>query len=336
MSRRDRAAGLLAAPVARYVVRRLPRWRGVLVLNYHRVGDLSASQWDRDLWSATGEALDAQLAVLAREAEVIGPDDVAAAQRERRAGRRVLLTFDDGYRDNYEIAYPLLRRHGVTATFFPVSGYLDDPCVPWWDEVSWMVRNASARELPPSEWMPEALALGDDGARDAAIKRLLTRYKQLESPATERFLEALADATGSGRCPAELASEQWMTWEMAREMRDGGMAFGGHTVTHPVLSKVTAERRAEEVGGCARRHREELGAPMRWFAYPVGSREIVTAPVKRSVGDAGVELAFSFYGGWGGFAGWDPLDVPRVHVGPSYSVELLRAALAFPRAFGRW
>jgi len=336
MSRRDQAARLLAAPAVRSVVRRAPRWRGVLVLNYHRIGDdPAASPWDRDLWSGTGEALDAQLAVLAREAEVIGPDDVAAAQRERRAGRRVLLTFDDGYRDNYEVAYPLLRRHGLTATFFPIAGYLDDPRVPWWDEVSWMVRNASATELGPSEWMPEALALGD-GSHDAAVKRLLARYKQLEAPATERFLEALADATGSGRCPTELAADQWMTWEMAREMRDGGMAFGGHTVTHPVLSRVTAERRAEEVGGCAQRHREELGAPMRWFAYPVGSREIVTDPVKRSVGDAGVELAFSFYGGWGAFAGWDPLDVPRVHVGPSYDVELLRAALAFPRAFGRW
>jgi peptidoglycan/xylan/chitin deacetylase (PgdA/CDA1 family) len=128
----------------------------------------------------------------------------------------------------------------------------------------------------------------------------------------------------------------WMTWDMARELQAGGMAIGGHTVTHPLLARVSPERRHEEVGGCARRHAQELGSPMQWFAYPVGTRAIVTEPVKRVLREHDVALGFSFYGGWGRFGEWDPLDVPRVHVGPSYSLELLRAALAFPTQFGRW
>ncbi|MGB2710613.1 MAG: polysaccharide deacetylase family protein, partial [Conexibacter sp.] len=141
ISRTDRAAAALDARWLRALLARLPLWRGVLVLNYHRVGDGSATPWDHTLWSATAEGFDAQLTFLARHAEVVGPDDLPALAAGRR-GRRVLLTFDDGYRDNHEIAYPLLRRHGLQATFFLATGFLDRPHVAWWDEIAWMVRHA--------------------------------------------------------------------------------------------------------------------------------------------------------------------------------------------------
>jgi peptidoglycan/xylan/chitin deacetylase (PgdA/CDA1 family) len=319
-SRRDRAAALLAAPGISTAARRLPRWRGVLTLNYHRVGDATGQPWDRTLWSATAEAFDAQLGVLAREAEVIAPDDVEAALRSGRRGRRVLITFDDGYRDNYEVAFPLLRRHGLPATFFLATGFLDRPHVAWWDELAWMVRRDG----------------GDAAGHDAQIAQLCERYKSLPADQAAALLDEVAERTGAGRCPAAEAAKLWMTWDHARELRDAGMRIGGHTVTHPLLSRVPAERQREEIAGCAQRLQDELGAPMRWFAYPVGSRNAFTPATQQILADHDVELAFSFYGGWGRFDHWQALDVPRVHVGPNYSSQLVFAALLAPRAFARW
>jgi peptidoglycan/xylan/chitin deacetylase (PgdA/CDA1 family) len=319
-SRRDLAAAALAQPGIRSVVRRLPRWRGVLTLNYHRVGDANGQPWDRTLWSASAAAFDAQLELLAREADVIAPADLAAALRSGRRGRRVLLTFDDGYRDNYEIAYPLLRRHGLPATFFLATGFLDRPHVAWWDELAWMVRRAG----------------GDAAGHDARIAELCARYKALPSERAAELLDEVAVQTASDRCPEGEAAELWMTWEMARELRDGGMTLGGHTVTHPLLSRVSAARQAEEIAGCAARLEQETGASMRWFAYPVGSRDAFTETTQGILREHGVELAFSFYGGFGSFEQWRPLDVPRVHVGPHYGPELLAAALALPGRFARW
>jgi peptidoglycan/xylan/chitin deacetylase (PgdA/CDA1 family) len=334
-SRRDRAADLLAAPGISAAARRLPRWRGVLTLNYHRVGDWTGQPWDRTLWSATAEAFDAQLAVLAREADAIAPDDVPAALRSRRPGRRVLITFDDGYRDNWEIAFPLLRRHGLPATFFLATGFLDRPHVAWWDELAWMVRHAAAEELTPVESLdaPLSLRVAD---HDATIAALCERYKSLPAERAAELLDEVAGQTGAGRCGAAEAQELWMTWDHARELRDGGMRIGGHTVTHPLLSRVSRERQEEEIAGCARRLERELGEPMRWFAYPVGSRDAFTPETQQLLAAQGVELAFSFYGGWGDFGSWDPLDVPRVHVGPHYRPELVFAALVAPRLFARW
>jgi peptidoglycan/xylan/chitin deacetylase (PgdA/CDA1 family) len=333
-SRRERLAAALNRPHLRGLLQRLPGWRGVLALNYHRVGDHTAYPWDRSLWSASQALFDSQLAVLAAEAEVIGPDDVETALRDGRRGRRVLITFDDGYRDNFEIAYPLLRRHGLTATFFLTTGFIDDPQVAWWDEIAWMARNGSVEMLAGGDWLPEPLPL-DPASCDASIGTLTARYKTLRSDRTEAFLDYLATATGSGRYNGHEAEKMWMRWEMAQEMARNGMTIGGHTVTHPVLSRMPAESQDAEIAGCARRIEQELGEPMRWFAYPVGAHDSFTAETQRILEKRGVELAFSFYGGLARLTRWNPLDIPRTEVGQAYSHRVLRSMLWFPRLLAR-
>jgi peptidoglycan/xylan/chitin deacetylase (PgdA/CDA1 family) len=338
--RRTRAAALVGKRPLTRLTRRAARWRGVVVLNYHRVGDRRGQPWDRTLWNADAEELDAQLGAIAGDADVIGPQELLSLSRERRPGRYIMLTFDDGYRDNYLTAFPLLRRHGLTATFFPCAGFLDDARVAWWDEIAWMVRNARresivlADEFRAGDGPAETLPLGPE--EDATIAALVGEYKALETSQAERLLGFLADATGSGRCDAAAAAELWMSWEMAREMHAAGMSFGGHTVTHPILARLSPELQEREISGCASRLQAELAEPMRWFAYPVGAPDTFTADTRRLLADAGVELAFSFYGGFARFGQWDPYDVPRVHVSPDHGPALLRATMMLPQLFARW
>ena len=327
-------AALLTKPAIKGAMRRVPGWRGVLVLNYHRIGEHATEPWDRTLWSASGDALDAQLTVLAREAEVIGPDEIQSAMLEDKRGRRVLLTFDDGYRDNYEIAYPLLRRHGLSATFFLATGFIDRPHVAWWDELAWMVRRARAGTLRADEWLPKELALSE-AASQKTIATLVARYKSLPTDRAQTFLDHVAAGTGSGRCNGDEAAKLWMTWDMAREMRDGGMTIGGHTVTHPVLSRLPPHEQEREIAQCASRLGAELDEPMRWFAYPVGGPGTFTHETQQILDEQGVELAFSFYGGVAGFSQWNPMNVPRVHVGRDSGPERLRAMVWLPQVFTR-
>jgi peptidoglycan/xylan/chitin deacetylase (PgdA/CDA1 family) len=394
LSFRDRAAAALTRLPLRGGLKLLGAWPGVLVLNYHRIGNREGQPWDRTMLNANADELDSQLATLARHAEVIGPDEVFAAMSAGR-GRRVLITFDDGYRDNYELAFPLLRRHGLPATFFLASGFLDSPRPAWWDEIAWMVRHArdqtrsteampsGGRSMPSGDGsmpsgdgsmpsggrskpsgdgsMPSGGGSMPSGGRskpsgdgsfaatslllggisfpasdeDAAIAAVIARYKTLPDGDGERLLDELAAATGSGRCGASEVKDLWMTWEMAREMHAAGMSIGGHTVTHPVLARLTPESQREEVTTCARRLHEELGVAMRWFAYPVGNPDTFTSVTREILRECGVELAFSFYGGFALPSRWDPLDVPRIHVGPVLSPQMLRAMFSRPRLFAR-
>ncbi len=309
---RDRTVATLARLPLERALQLMGRWRGVLVLGYHRIGDGAGVPWDRAMWSASAERFDDQLRALARHAEVIGPADVEAAVRAA-SGRRVLLTFDDGYRDNHELALPLLRAHGLSATFFLASAFLDDSRPAWWEEIAWMVRGGDRARA--------GAGVERAGAeQERSIAALTARYKTLSDGEGERFLDRLAHEFGCGRWAVGKGKGEgegeglWMTWDMARELRAAGMAIGGHTVAHPVLARLSRERQREEIAGCARRLREELGEAMRWFAYPVGSRDAFTAETAGLLRESGVELAFSYYGGFARPARWDPLDVPRVHV----------------------
>jgi peptidoglycan/xylan/chitin deacetylase (PgdA/CDA1 family) len=333
-----RAATVVSKVPLSTALRLLGEWPGVLVLNYHRIGRCDGQPWDPQAWSTTAEELDSQLRTLARHTQVIGPGEVSAAM-DARPGRRVLITFDDGYRDNYELAFPLLRKHSLSATFFLVTGFLDSPRVAWWDEIAWMVNRADRAMADARQRLSRSGAAGRASllpaelsfalpTRDATIAALIMRYWTLPDGDGEPFLEELGELAGSGRCDASEAVDMWVTWGMARELHAAGMSIGGHTATHPVLARLSAECQREEVTTCGRRLHEELGTPMRWFAYPVGGRDTFTPVTQRALHECGVELAFSFYGGFVRPSQWEPLDVPRMHVDPRLTPRLLHAALA--------
>jgi peptidoglycan/xylan/chitin deacetylase (PgdA/CDA1 family) len=326
------AANVLGAPWMGWLLR-LPPWRGTLVLGYHRIlEDGTETPLDPAVVSATRSDFAEQLRLIVRHLQVVGSD--ALADPGDQPARQVMLTFDDGYRDNYEVAFPVLREHGARATFFLATGFLDRPHVAWWDELAWMVRSSPREMLEAGEWLPGPVAL--DGDRRSAIGQLTRVYKALDTERTEAFLEYCAEATGSGRCPDALAKELWMTWEMAAEMRDAGMEIGGHTVTHPILARADEDRQRTEIDDCRGRLHDELGTPMRSFAYPVGLRNCFGDTTKRLLREAGVQHAFSLYGGYMPRRAADPYDVPRASIGRATDPSAFRAKLIVPRVFAQW
>jgi peptidoglycan/xylan/chitin deacetylase (PgdA/CDA1 family) len=119
-------------------------------------------------------------------------------------------------------------------------------------------------------------------------------------------------------------------------MRDAGMSFGGHTVSHAVLSRLSAERQREEIRGCAERLQAELGVVMRAFSYPVGTPDAFDATTMRLVREAGCEVAFAFDGGYARPGRVEPLAIPRMSIGPWLSTEEVIAATVLPQLFASW
>src|SRR5207253_9995701 len=105
---REAIARILRKSGVRAVLGKLDRWSGVLCLNYHRIADDRREVLDRDLWSARTDQFDAQVRFLTRHFDVIGPEDLPEVVARSR-GRYAIITFDDGYRDNYRSAFPVLK-----------------------------------------------------------------------------------------------------------------------------------------------------------------------------------------------------------------------------------
>jgi peptidoglycan/xylan/chitin deacetylase (PgdA/CDA1 family) len=314
------AAGLDRLGLGRLAATRT--WRGVVTLSYHRVA-----------FGSESHAFEQQLDLLASGCEVVTPDQLTE-QALVRSGRRVMVTVDDCYRDSYEVALPLLAARGMRATFFLVSGFLDGTATPWWDEIQWMVASSKRDRLDPSRWWQTALPLRGAGAANT-VTGLVRLRRRLPPASGAELLEHLAGATGSGRRPAECSARDFITWEQAREMAAAGMAFGGHTDSHPVLATLPEPDQRAEIERGLERIGAELGARPTTFAYPVGLQGTFTASTKAAAAAAGVRLAFGNYGGYTRSRNWDPLEVRRVSIDRDTAEPSFRWTVGLPAVFAR-
>jgi len=259
-------------------------------------------------------------------------DPVETLHAGRAPHRALAITFDDGYRDNFTHAYPVLKRHGVPGTFFVATGNLDHPRLPWWDEIAWMVRNSASDRVDLRPWRDDPVVF-DEPDREHAVRVVLRTYKSLPTADTAAFLEGVAAATGIGRYDQSRAGSLWMTWDMVREMRDGGMAIGGHSITHSLLSRMPPEAQWHEIYGCRQRLQEELHQPMDAFSYPVGSRDSFNEATRECLRRAGVRYAFTYYGGLCRFHGVDEYDMPRTMIEPYVGRHWFRSIVQLPQFF---
>lgn len=329
MMKKAIATRLLCRSGLRALLGRAIEWSGVLVLNYHRVGNGKDSPFDRGLWSADAEAFTDQIRFCKSQLDLITPDDIPRVVANG-SGRYALITFDDGYRDNYEIAFPILKAEGVPATFFITTGFVDAPLLPWWDEIAWMVRTSRQDRVELPRWIPAPISF-DEPDREEAVRTLLRAYKVMPAESTDRYLDAIAEATRSGRCGKCEGSGFWMNWEMLREMRAAGMTVAGHTVTHPILARAPRERQREEILECGTRLAEEMGEPMSYFSYPVGGPNSFNSVTHDCLREAGVRYAFSYYGGFRRFGDWNNYDVRRVAVETYLTADWFRSIVTMPQ-----
>lgn len=177
--------------------------------------------------------------------------------------RAACITFDDGYADNAEIALPILQRHGVGATFFVATGFLNGGRM-WNDSVIELVRNAPAHiDLGPLGL--GQFTLDSVASRRSAIDTLLNALKYLPLQERQERVDAMCDLLG-----ASLRKDLMMTSEQVREMHRAGMEIGGHTVNHPIVARLDrAAARAEIADGKAELE-QMIGDKVRLFAYPNG------------------------------------------------------------------
>ena len=151
-------------------------------------------------------------------------------------GASLLITFDDGYLDNYTLAYPVLRSHGVQGTFFLPTSFVATTRLPWWDEIAYIVKTSRHRQIRLAYPQPAVFDLDAGGAVRVCMD-VLRLFRQPVVTDTGRFMAGLEEACGTSR-PQGHTERRFLNWDEAREMQAHGMAFGSHTHNHEVLSKL--------------------------------------------------------------------------------------------------
>ena len=253
---------------------------------------------------------------LAENYRVISAEEalaIAASAEPRPSLKpRVLLTFDDGYASNLKRALPILREFDLQALVFVSTAFADGELL-WFQKLDLALAQASGERLTVRiagtlyDW-----PLGSLPQRRAALAELLAILKRLPWQGVQHevahLLELLNVDVERGR-PEVLDA---LTWDELRYLdRDGRLEIGGHTHTHPILARCDEPTARWEIQHSAERLRDELGHPVRWFAYPNGgATDFDSRLCAPWLAQAGYRAAFSMLNGRV-FPGSDPWQLPR-------------------------
>lgn len=288
----------------------------LLVLNYHRIGNPDDDLFDPGVFSATADQFNDQISYLKRHLSPVTLEEslpfIDGSLKGNGRRCRVLITFDDGYLDNYEIAYPILRSHGMQGVFFLATSMVGSCHVPWWDHIAYLVKTARSRRF--SLRYPADLAVDiDENGLTQSLRAILRSYKRPDNANPARFIRELAEETKGEDPPGTL--RRFLNWDEAREMTRGGMAIGSHTHSHDVLSQLQPDQQYEELSKSRAILKNKVGVDAEVLAYPVGSKTSFTNQTQKAAQDAGYQAAFSFYGGTNMQGKTFPYDVARIGIG---------------------
>jgi peptidoglycan/xylan/chitin deacetylase (PgdA/CDA1 family) len=296
----------------------------LLVLNYHRILNPADCEYDRGVISATPDEFHEQVAYFRSRFQVMGLAELSelVESGKRARGFRLMITFDDGYIDNYQYAFPILRSAGLTASFFLPTSYIGSACIPWWDQIANLLRRARNRTGEAA------------GELEDSIRRVLRIYKSPAVQDTEQFVRNLESECGVKRL--ERASPPlFMNWDQAREMAAGGMSIGSHTHSHRILSKLTADEQTEELRTSRQVLERELKCPVRSLAIPVGARDAFNSDTERALAATQYQVAFSFYDGVNRMDNLHRFDIKRTGVERDMSLARVRFKAALAASTGR-
>lgn len=300
------------------------------MLTYHRVDAPTADPWQL---SVTPENFRAQLERLrARGFALFGMAEVARLSTARDLPRRAaVITFDDGYADNLDIALPILAAHDAPATVFVTAGQVESGREFWWDGLTRVLLETP--DLPDrfeDARIGEPVSLGGESLlHDASLRRLggwtrweappsrrhaayvdlWQRLSTLEPDTRESVVDGLRRWAGVAATPDSLRRPVTGD-ELLRLAAGPGVEIGGHTWTHTPLAGLPEQTQRREIGDTARWLEARIGAPVRGCSHPHGSCDETTRAAVREAGHR-----YALAGGSGVVdAGTDLLAAPRLKV----------------------
>jgi peptidoglycan/xylan/chitin deacetylase (PgdA/CDA1 family) len=262
--------------------------RNVQIFVYHRVND----ELDPFFPAIPTGLFAKQMDYLASNFKVLSLEEaVERMKRQDVPDNAVAVTFDDGYRDNFLNAFPVLQRLSIPATIFLATGAVDSRKVLWHDRMFSAFRETQVPFLDGF----------DSGSQRYPLRTL--QEKVLVQREVLKFLRTLKDDERS--CWIDRLIERlqvvdrkevphlMLTWDEVKIMHGSGISFGSHTATHPVLSKLSLDKAREEIYESKKAIEEKLGVAVKTFAYPSGNKEDYNEAAKNILKEAGYICALT-------------------------------------------
>lgn len=201
----------------------------------------------------------------------------------------VVVTFDDGYKDNYVYAYPILKKYKIPASILLVTDYVDKGKMFWWDEIKYILCHTKRKKI-------NLLNLGTFLLTDGEKKFncflfLLKKFKKMSNKLKNKYINDLQNVCNV-IIPLDSGEKIILSWDEIREMKDNGISFGAHTLTHANLENIHLEEAEKEIVQSKAMIEKKVKTNVRSFSYPYGSK-FCDHKIVKLLKNNGFECAFT-------------------------------------------
>ena len=232
-----------------------------------------------------------QIAHLAKNYKVMSLDEIVRRVKNRASLRRcVAITFDDGFRDNYVNAYPILKKYNIPATIFLTTGYIESGDPPWFIKVRYIFMKTEKTHLTFSlGGTAISLPMRTREQKLAASDRVLAHLKSCPDDERLPLLDRLCQELGIHKF--EELNDLMLNWDQIKEMVRNSITFGAHTVNHPVLARTPINGAEKEILESKSTIEHKMAKPVTCFAYPFGKKSTYTRDMFPLLKRVGLECA---------------------------------------------
>lgn len=303
----------------------------LIVFNYHRLRPDAvdfATPFDDFGFGPTASAFRRQMQWLKHNTHLVSEQNIIECLHAKKSFTKpcALVTFDDGYRDNYTIGYPILKESGIPAIFFIPTDSIGTRRLGHWDIIAYLIKQTAK---PYLIFGRERFDLRQQ--RHQAIKHWQAKAKMGNEDEIKILMARLTEICEVALPTVEAQDRELMNWEEILEVSQNNVTIGSHTHTHPCLSRLDAAAQRREMSLPKTIIEEKIGQAVRSIAYPFGSPRYYNRDTLQIAAACGYDLGFSFLTGCNRLHDFSTFAVKRTE-GPN-DFKTLAATMVFPEWF---
>jgi peptidoglycan/xylan/chitin deacetylase (PgdA/CDA1 family) len=270
------------------------------------------------------DVFEEQVRYLSSGYDVISVNDILETYRSKVSlpPRPILITFDDGYSDFADYAWPILKSYHLPVTLFVPTSFPNHPerCF-WWD---WLYTAIRTTPIQSSLKTPlGTLSISTSEQREAAFSQLREYVKILPHAEGMEWINKFCYDLG-----IEKPENHVLSWETLRTLAFEGVCIGAHTQNHPMLNKISVDECQAEVSGSLHDLDTEIGSVLPIFAYPSGGFNDQVVSVLDSMG---ILLAFTTQAGINELSSLDRLRIRRININRGSTINIFKSRMLLSR-----
>lgn len=261
----------------------------VIILMYHRFSD------EPEPFKIQQNIFENQIKFFKKKYNFISLKHYSEVLNEKRddiPNNPIIITMDDGYQDNYTVAYPILKKYSIPATIFITTDFINNRSWLWFNKLKYILQNTHYNEFEFRLGAQTRKFHIDSFNNERETKLTIFNYcKTICADEIHVLLNQLSEKLNV-HTPEQTAGDfQPLTWEQIKEMQEGQIEFGSHTCSHPILSRMKYEELKKEIILSKKEISRKIGSEVNSFCYPVGTPEDISDDVIKTTKEAGYSCA---------------------------------------------